>query len=153
MGGDSMFPNPFNPQLLTEIRDGTTWYKIFRDPYVLASGECQCATLLNGELKLTWCRFATLSTNWWMSSRTTMWPNGRSGSSLRGWLSYRGKAQMACNASPVPTRTIFEDNMPQERHIRMRKPYQLPGWTKNSSYYSAPAGAQTHDLQPPTNFC
>ena len=28
----------------------------------------------------------------------------------------------------------------------MRKPYQLPGWTKNSSYYSAPVGDRTHDL-------
>ena len=37
----------------------------------------------------------------------------------------------------------------KERHIRMRKPYQLPGWTKNSSYYSAPVGDQTHDLPPP----
>ena len=34
----------------------------------------------------------------------------------------------------------------KERHIQMRKPYQLPGWTKNSSYYSAPVGARTHDL-------
>ena len=35
-----------------------------------------------------------------------------------------------------------EDNIPnqfgilKERHIQMRKPYQLSGWTKNSSYYS-----------------
>ena len=35
------------------------------------------------------------------------------------------------------------------RHIQMRKPYQLPGWTKNSSYYSAPVGDRTHDLPPP----
>ena len=28
----------------------------------------------------------------------------------------------------------------------MRKPYQLTGWTKNSSYYSAPVGDRTHDL-------
>ena len=34
------------------------------------------------------------------------------------------------------------------RHIQMRKPYQLPGWTKNSSY-SAPVEDQTHDLPPP----
>ena len=27
----------------------------------------------------------------------------------------------------------------------MRKPYQLPGWTKSSSYYSAPVGDRTHD--------
>ena len=38
------------------------------------------------------------------------------------------------------------DNIPnkfrilKERHIQMRKPYKLPGWTKNSSYYSAPVG-------------
>ena len=31
----------------------------------------------------------------------------------------------------------------------MRKPYQLPGWTKNSSYYSSPVGDQTHDLPSP----
>ena len=36
---------------------------------------------------------------------------------------------------------IYEDNISnkfrilKERHIQMRKPYQLPGWTKNSSYY------------------
>ena len=34
----------------------------------------------------------------------------------------------------------------KERHIRMRKPYQLPGWTKNSPYYSAPVGDLTRDL-------
>ena len=48
-----------------------------------------------------------------------------------------------------------EDNIPnkfrilKEKHIQMRKPYQLPGWTKNSSYYSAPIGDRTHDLPPP----
>ena len=31
----------------------------------------------------------------------------------------------------------------------MRKPHQLPGWTKNSFYYSAPVGDLTHDLPPP----
>ena len=31
----------------------------------------------------------------------------------------------------------------------MRKPYQLLGWIKNSSYYSAPVGDRTHDLPPP----
>ena len=36
----------------------------------------------------------------------------------------------------------------KERHIQMRKPYRLPGWTKNSSYYSAPVGDRTHDLPP-----
>ena len=44
---------------------------------------------------------------------------------------------------------VIKDNIPnefkieKERHIQMRKPYQLPGWTKNSSYYSAPVGDQT----------
>ena len=28
----------------------------------------------------------------------------------------------------------------------MRKPYQSSGWTKNSSYYSAPVGDRTHAL-------
>ena len=48
-----------------------------------------------------------------------------------------------------------DDNIPNKfrilkgRHIQMRKPYQLPGWTKNSSYYSAPVGDRTHDLPPP----
>ena len=37
----------------------------------------------------------------------------------------------------------------KERHIQMRKLYQLPGWTKNSSYSSAPVGDRTHDLPPP----
>ena len=53
---------------------------------------------------------------------------------------------MACN---------YWDNIPnkfrilKERYIQMRKPYQSPGWTKNSSYYnSAPVGNQTHDLPP-----
>ena len=58
----------------------------------------------------------------------------------RGWLPHRGKAQVACNL-------LFphEDNIPnksrilKEMHIQMRKPYQLPGLTKNSSY----------DLPPP----
>ena len=30
----------------------------------------------------------------------------------------------------------------KERYIQMRKPYQLPGWTRNSSYYSAPVEAR-----------
>ena len=34
----------------------------------------------------------------------------------------------------------------------MRKPYKLPGWTKNSSYYSAPVGDRTDDLTPPYSF-
>ena len=47
------------------------------------------------------------------------------------------------------------DNIPnkfrilKERHIQMRKPYQLPGWTKNSPYYSVPIGDRTRDLPPP----
>ena len=51
-----------------------------------------------------------------------------------------------------------EDNIPnkfrilKERHIQMRKPYRLPGWTKNSSYYSAPVGDRTRDLPPPCSF-
>ena len=50
---------------------------------------------------------------------------------------------------------ITGDNIPnkfrilKERHIQMRKAYQLPGWTKNSSYYSAPVRDRTHDLPPP----
>ena len=36
----------------------------------------------------------------------------------------------------------------KERHIQMRKPYQLPGWTKHSSYYIVPrAGIEL------TTFC
>ena len=48
-----------------------------------------------------------------------------------------GKVQMACFHDN-------EDNIPnkfrilKERHIQMRKPYQLPGWTKDSSYYIVP---------------
>ena len=37
----------------------------------------------------------------------------------------------------------------KERHIQTRKPYQLPGWTKNSSCYSASVGDRTHDLPTP----
>ena len=33
-----------------------------------------------------------------------------------------------------------------ERHIWMRKLYQLPGWTKSASYYSASAGVRTRHL-------
>ena len=46
------------------------------------------------------------------------------------------------------------DNIPnkfrvwKERHIQMRKPYQLPDWTNNPSFYSAPVGDRTHDLPP-----
>ena len=32
------------------------------------------------------------------------------------------------------------------REFQERKPYQFPGWMKNSPYYIAPAGARTHDL-------
>ena len=47
------------------------------------------------------------------------------------------KAQVACNLL-LP----HVDNIPnklrilKERHVQMRKPYQFPGWTKNSSYYN-----------------
>ena len=34
----------------------------------------------------------------------------------------------------------------KERHDQMRKPYQSPGWTENSSYYIVPVGDWTHDL-------
>ena len=34
----------------------------------------------------------------------------------------------------------------KERHIRMRKLYQLSGWTKNSSYHSTSAAVQIHYL-------
>ena len=47
-----------------------------------------------------------------------------------------------------PMGTIFQ-KIQKETHIQMRKPYQLPGWTKNSSYYNAPVGDRTHDLPPP----
>ena len=30
----------------------------------------------------------------------------------------------------------------KERHIRMRKPYRLPGWTKNSSYIVLRSGIE-----------
>ena len=67
--------------------------------------------------------------------------NGRNGSFFRGWLPHRGKVQMACNLL-LP----HDDNIPNKLGIwkegnyyyynsLMRKPYQLPGWTKNSSYY------------------
>ena len=48
------------------------------------------------------------------------------------------------------TRTTFQINSEflKERHI-LRKPYQLFGWTKNSSCYSAPVGDRTHDLPSP----
>ena len=55
---------------------------------------------------------------------------------------------------PVITAS-HEDNIPnkfrilKDRHIQKRKPYQLPGWTKNSSYYSAPVWDRTHDLPSP----
>ena len=56
---------------------------------------------------------------------------------------------MACNVL-LP----HEDNIPnkfrilKESRIQMRKPHQLPGWTKHASYYSAPVGERTHALPP-----
>ena len=43
---------------------------------------------------------------------------------------------------------VHGDNIPnkfrilKERHIQMRKPYQLTGWTKNSSYIIVPRSIQ-----------
>ena len=42
---------------------------------------------------------------------------------------------MACNYC-FPTQTIFQINSEFEKegtHIQMRKPYRLPGWTKNNN--------------------
>ena len=36
-------------------------------------------------------------------------------------------------------------------HVWWRKPCQLPGWMKNSSYYSAMAEARPYQLPPPQN--
>ena len=33
-----------------------------------------------------------------------------------------------------------------ERHLQVRKPYQLPGWMKSWPYYNALAGDRTRDL-------
>ena len=50
---------------------------------------------------------------------------------LRGWLPH--KAQLACNLC-FPAMMIIIIN---KFRIRMRKPYQLPAWIKNSPYFSA----------------
>ena len=54
---------------------------------------------------------------------------------LHGWLPNKGKASVACILM-----LSHEDNIPnkfriwKERHIRMKKPYQLPGRTKHAPY-------------------
>ena len=54
---------------------------------------------------------------------------------------------MACNSMlPHEDNILNQFRIWKEMHIRMRKPYRLLGSTKNSSYYSAPVGVQTHEL-------
>ena len=46
---------------------------------------------------------------------------------------------MACNyCFPHGDNILNKFRILKERHIQMRKPYQLPGWTENSSYYIVP---------------
>ena len=60
---------------------------------------------------------------------------------LRGQLPHLGKAQMACDLMLPHKDNILNKilKIRKERHnIIMRKLHRLPGWTKNSSYYTAP---------------
>ena len=60
-------------------------------------------------------------------------------------LPHRGKAQVACNLLlPHEDNILNKFRILKERHIQMRKPYQVPGWTKNSPYYSASVGDRIH---------
>ena len=64
------------------------------------------------------------------------------------WLatSERG-TQMVCNLMlPYEDDILNKFRIWNERHLEVRKPYQLPGWTKNSPYYNVPARDRTHDL-------
>ena len=73
--------------------------------------------------------------------------NNSNDSFLRGWIPHRGMVQVACNLMlPHDDDILNAFRIWTERQIRMRKPYRLPGWTKDSSYFSAPAGVWTHDL-------
>ena len=67
---------------------------------------------------------------------------------LLTWLATSEKAtQMACNLMlPHEDDILNKFRIWNERHLQVRKPYQLPGWTKNSPYYNAPAWDRTRDL-------
>ena len=62
---------------------------------------------------------------------------------------------MACFPDCFPTRTIFQINSEFRKKGIFRKENrtQFPGWTKNSSYYSAPVGDRPHDLPSPYKIC
>ena len=50
------------------------------------------------------------------------------------------ETQMVCNLMlPHEDDILNKFRIWNERHLQVRKPYQLPGWTKNSPYYNAPA--------------
>ena len=53
--------------------------------------------------------------------------------------------QMACNFRASPRRLIL-NKVRINGNFRWRKPCQLPGWMKSSSYYSATAEGRNCDL-------
>ena len=67
---------------------------------------------------------------------------------LLTWLATSEReTQMVCNLMlPHEDDILNKFRIWNERHLQVRKPYQLPGWTKNSPYYNAPAGVRTRDL-------
>ena len=57
------------------------------------------------------------------------------------WLALprRWKVQVAGSLIlPLEDSVVNKFRIWEERHFLIRKPYQLTGWTKDSSYYSAP---------------
>jgi len=61
---------------------------------------------------------------------------------LVGWLSQMMETYIVCNLQLHHSNLEFTIHW----HIHWRKPCQLPGWMKISSYYSAAVGIRTSDL-------
>ena len=63
---------------------------------------------------------------------------------LLTWLATSEReTQMVCNLMlPHEDDILNKFRIWNERHLQVRKPYQLPGWTKNSPYYNALAGIE-----------
>ena len=67
---------------------------------------------------------------------------------LLTWLATSEReTQMVCNlVLPHEDDILNKFRIWNERHLQVRKPYQLPGWTKNSPYYNVPPWDRTRDL-------
>ena len=60
---------------------------------------------------------------------------------------YHREAQMVCNVMlPHEDDILNKFGIWNEKNLQVRKPYQLPGWTKHSPYNNAPAGDSNYDL-------